>query len=72
MYGAIQLSAAQTAKHDEILRRTSFKDSLGLCLDYDLEDLLKRSVRYCDLPDDARLAWAKKATTASAQWDLDW
>ncbi|ABD72020.1 conserved hypothetical protein (plasmid) [Rhodoferax ferrireducens T118] len=72
MYGAIQLNAAQTAKHDEILRRTAFKDSLGLCLDYDLADVLKRSVRYCDLPDDARQAWSRKATTSSAQTDLIW
>lgn len=71
-YGVIQLNAAQAAKHDEILRRTSFKDSLGLCLEYDIADVLKQSVRYSELPDAARAAWSKKATTSSAQRDLMW
>lgn len=70
MYGAISLSPAQRAKHDEILRRTAHKDRLGLSLDYNIDDLVQKSVRFSDLPKEAREAWSKKATTSSAQADL--
>jgi DNA sulfur modification protein DndC len=70
LYGVIQLSGSQMAKHDEILRRTAHKDRLGLCMNYDIADLVKRSVRYSEMPHEAREAWAKKATTSSAQADL--
>lgn len=69
-YGLFSLSGAQTIKHDEILRRTAYKDRLGLTLGYDIKELLAKSVRYSELPKEARDAWAKKATTSSAQAEL--
>lgn len=69
-YGVIQPGTAQVAKHDEILRRTALKDRLGLTLEYDIEQLLGQATRFADLPEEARKAWSKKATTASAQADL--
>jgi hypothetical protein len=58
-YGVLTLSHAQLAKHDEVLRRTAYKDSLGLTLDYSIEDLLAQTVAFGDLPDDAKLAWSE-------------
>ncbi|MCA7889130.1 phosphoadenosine phosphosulfate reductase family protein [Burkholderia contaminans] len=69
-YGCLNLSAGMLRKHDEICRRTSFKDRLGLTLEYDHEDLISQTVRYRDLPEGARLAWAHKATTSGSQTDL--
>lgn len=69
-FGALQLSATQAAKHDEMLRRTAHKDSLGLTCEYDINDLLARSVRFAEMPADARKAWSRKATTDSTQQEL--
>lgn len=69
-YGAIEVGAGQSGKIDEILRRTAWKSQQGLCVDYSIEDLLARSVRYADLPGAARAAWRHKATSQSAQVDL--
>ncbi|MEC4720437.1 phosphoadenosine phosphosulfate sulfotransferase [Noviherbaspirillum sp. CPCC 100848] len=66
-YGALQLSHGQVSEHDEFLRRTAFKDRHGLTLEYDIDALLKRSISFNQLPDEARKAWAHKATTDSAQ-----
>lgn len=69
-YGTLTLSRAQQREHDDIARRTDFKDRLGLTLDYDVADLLDRAVRYGALPAPARVAWGHKATTSGAQVDL--
>jgi DNA sulfur modification protein DndC len=69
-YGALQLSHSQAAEHDEILRRTAFKDRLGLTLDYELDDLLAKTVSFADLPQDAYRAWGHKGTTETAQTEL--
>ncbi|CAM2198422.1 DNA sulfur modification protein DndC (plasmid) [Paraburkholderia kururiensis] len=69
-YGVISLSHGQQREHDEIARRTDFKDRMGLNLDYDVEALLGRSVRYGEMPEPARVAWAHKATTAGTQMSL--
>ncbi|MCL4682359.1 MAG: phosphoadenosine phosphosulfate reductase family protein [Rhodocyclaceae bacterium] len=69
-FGCLQLGHAQLAKHDEILRRTAFKDRIGLGRDYDIDALLARSVAFNELPAAARKAWAHKATTESAQAEL--
>jgi 3'-phosphoadenosine 5'-phosphosulfate sulfotransferase (PAPS reductase)/FAD synthetase len=69
-YGALTLSRSQQREHDEIARRTDFKDRLGLNLDYDIEELLRRAVRYGDLPESARAAWSHKATTSGAQLSI--
>ncbi|MBR7989535.1 phosphoadenosine phosphosulfate reductase family protein [Burkholderia cenocepacia] len=66
-YGALTLSHKQQLKHDEVARRTDFKDRLGLNLGHDAEQLVQQGVRFGDLPDNARHAWAHKATTAGAQ-----
>lgn len=70
MYGAITLSYGQVMEHDETLRRTAFKHRLGFSLDYEIPDLLAKSVSYAELPPEARLIWKHKATTSSAQPDL--
>jgi len=58
LQGVLTLSHAQLAKHDEVLRRTAYKDSVGLTLDYSVEDLLARSIAFDDLPAEAQLAWS--------------
>lgn len=69
-YGAVEIGAGQSAKIDEVLRRTAWKSMHGLCVDYSIDDLLARSVRFADLPPKARSAWRHKATTDSAQTEL--
>lgn len=66
-YGALQLSHSQVAKHDEILRRTAFKDRMGWTLEYDIGELLSQAVDFRDLPDHAREEWNKKATSDTSQ-----
>lgn len=66
-YGTLVLSHSQQSEHDEIARRTAYKDRLGLTLDYSIDDLLKQSIGFTDLPPDARKAWGHKATTESSQ-----
>lgn len=69
-YGVITLSHAQVAKHDEVLKRTAFKDRLGATLDYDINALLEKAIPFNQLPEAARQVWANKATTHSAQTEL--
>lgn len=66
-YGVLTLSHSQQCEHDEICRRTAFKDRLGLTLDYDIEELLAKTVSFADLPDAARKAWAHKGSTETSQ-----
>jgi len=70
-FGVLTLSHAQLAKHDEVLRRTAFKDRLGLTLDYSVDDLLARAVAFEDLPVEAQMAWrpAKKENTEAEPVD---
>lgn len=56
-FGCLVLSHGQVTKHDEVLRRTSFKDRLGLTLDFDLRDLLAQSVSFRELPPSAQERW---------------
>ena len=70
-YGAITLSHSQQEKHDEVCRRTAFKDRLGLTMDYDHQHLMDVSVRFRDLPAEARLVWANKATNDGSQTEMD-
>lgn len=69
-FGVLQLAHAQVAEHDQVLRRTAFKDRLGLTLDYDTDKLYQGAVEFHELPQEARTAWAHKATTESAQTGL--
>lgn len=71
-YGVLELSHAQNLEHDTFCRRTEHKQRLGLTLEYDIDELLAKSVPYSALPDDARKVWSFKASTATAQtgfWD---
>lgn len=70
-FGCLNLSKSMLSKHDEICRRTSFKDRLGLTLEYDLDTLLSKTVAFSELPNEARTAWGNKATMASAQTEFD-
>ena len=70
-YGAIGVHKNHARKLDEILRRTAHKDSLGLGCEYNIEELVAKSVRFADLPETARKAWSNKATTSSAQDELE-
>lgn len=69
-YGVIKLFHAQVAKHDEVLRRSAFKDRLGATLDYDINELLEKAIPFNQLPEAARHKWANKATTHSVQTEL--
>jgi DNA sulfur modification protein DndC len=53
-YGVVKLSHTQVAKHDEVLKRTAFKDRLGATLDYDVNALLKKAIPFSELPEAAR------------------
>lgn len=70
-YGALEVSYSQQQMHDDIARRTAYKDQLKLTLEYDIKDLLARSVDYKDLPPEARKAWANRVSTESAQVELE-
>lgn len=70
IYGCLNLSHAQVAIHDAVLRRSGFKDRLGLTLEYDVSELQKMAVSFADLPQEARTAWSHKATTNSSQADF--
>lgn len=69
-YGVIQLSHSQQSQHDQYARRSEFKDRLGLTLNYDHDALVAKSVRFSELPDAARRAWAHKATTDGSQTEM--
>jgi DNA sulfur modification protein DndC len=60
LHGGIQLASSQVSKHDETLRRTTEKDRMGLTVDYDINDLVERSVAFKDLPESAQRAWKPK------------
>lgn len=69
-YGVLTLSRSQQSKHDEIARRTDFKDRLGLNLEADINAVMRRAVRYADMPEHARAVWSNKATTSGAQMSI--
>jgi hypothetical protein len=69
-YGAITLQHSQVSSHDEALRRTAFKDRLGLTLNYDIDELVSRSVPYAELPVAAQRAWKDKETATAFQDDM--
>lgn len=56
-YGALNLSHSQALEHDYILRRTEFKDRLGLSYEYKIDDLLAKSVAGSEMPPSAQAAW---------------
>lgn len=68
--GVLTVSHGQRKSVDVDLRRTAMKDRLGLTFEYDISELLNRSVRFAEMPHEARLAWGGKATTDSAQAEL--
>ncbi|SDD59075.1 hypothetical protein SAMN05216345_111175 [Cupriavidus sp. YR651] len=57
-YGCLTLSHSQKAEHDDIARRTAFKDRLGLTDNYDLRSVLAQSVSFEDLPQAGRAGWS--------------
>lgn len=57
-FGCLRLSHAQKAEHDEVCRRTAFKDQHGLTLDYDIDRLTSRAISFAQLPRAGRSAWA--------------
>jgi len=61
-YGCLTLSHSQRAEHDEIARRTAYKDRLELTLDYDVGALRSRAASFEDLPASSQLAWRQAAT----------
>ncbi len=69
-YGVFNLDHSQISFHDEVARRTAWKDKHGLTVDYSIEDLMRRSVRYADMDELGRKAWAHKATTDGSQTDF--
>ncbi len=56
-YGVLKLSHSQQVAHDYILRRTEFKDRLGLSCEYNVADFLNCTVHFDDLPDMVKLEW---------------
>lgn len=71
-YGVIAVHKNHANKIDEMLRRSAHKESIGLGFDFNIDELVAKSVRFADLPVTAREAWSAKATTSSAQEELDW
>jgi DNA sulfur modification protein DndC len=70
-YGLLSMSNAQAKINDKMLRRTAHKDRLGMCVDYDIAELISKSIPFHAMPKEAREAWSHKATTSSAQADLE-
>lgn len=66
-FGCLKLSHSMRESHDMIMRRTEFKAQLGFGLDYDPDELVKKTISYAELPAAAREAWRHKATTESSQ-----
>ena len=64
-YGAINLSHSQLMEHDNILRRTAFKDRLGFTYNYAIADLLDKSVEFDAMPYEAQAEWMHKAPAAA-------
>lgn len=58
--GVLELTGSQLSAHDNILRRTAFKDALGLSISYDVDALLARSVEFDAMPESAQQLWAHK------------
>ncbi|MWL91982.1 phosphoadenosine phosphosulfate reductase family protein [Cupriavidus sp. SW-Y-13] len=58
-YGCLTLSHAQKVEHDDIARRTAFKDRLGLTLSYDVKNVVARSVSLEELPPTASAHWGR-------------
>ncbi|CAG9165523.1 adenine nucleotide alpha hydrolase family protein [Cupriavidus pinatubonensis] len=61
-YGCLTLSHGQRAEHDEIARRTAYKDRLGLTLEYDVGALRERALPFEALPPAGQAAWQQVAT----------
>uniref|UniRef100_UPI003F493DEC phosphoadenosine phosphosulfate sulfotransferase n=1 Tax=Cupriavidus taiwanensis TaxID=164546 RepID=UPI003F493DEC len=61
-YGCLTLSHSQRTEHDEIARRTAYKDRLGLTLEYDVDALCARAVPFECLPPESRMVWKQAAT----------
>lgn len=70
LYGVLKLDHAQRQHHDEVARRTEWKDMRGLTLEYSIEGLYASAVRFSDMPPEARAAWGAKATDAGSQTDF--
>jgi DNA sulfur modification protein DndC len=68
--GVLNLDHSQVVFHDEVARRTAWKDKFGLTIDYSTEELYARASRFADMPEPARKAWAQKATDSSSQTDF--
>lgn len=66
-YGCLNLSYSQQKEHDEICRRTDFKERQGLTLDCDVEALLAKSLPYFDLPESAQEVWKNKLGRVKVQ-----
>ena len=56
-FGCLTLSHSQKAEHDEIARRTAFKDRLGLTDAYKVSDVLAETVPIEALSAEARGSW---------------
>lgn len=69
--GTPTLDHSLNAKYDEVARRTEWKFSQGLLMQYDLDHLYSKSVRFSQMPEDARAAWSHKATNEGAQLDIE-
>src|SRR3546814_21019821 len=66
----IPLNHAARADHDSRLRRTEFKDRLGIGFDADIDQLLDMSIPYAQLDESAKQAWAHKVNHDQAQNEL--
>ncbi len=69
--GTPTLDHSHLRMHDEIARRTEWKFRAGLGFDAKQEDVLARSVRFAELPEEARRIWRAKATSDGCQLDLE-
>jgi DNA sulfur modification protein DndC len=69
-YGTISVSHSQRNEHDEMLRRASLRVRVGADGDYDIGNLIEKSVSYAELPDMAVKAWKSYATSNSSQTEI--
>jgi len=69
--GTLSISHSQRKSIDQTLRRTALKHRMGLSYDYKIDEVLAKSVRYAEMPPEARKVWRHKATTANSQPEFD-
>jgi len=69
--GTPSLDHSHVRMYDEVARRTEWKHRHGITIDYDINEVYSRGVRFAEMSDEGRAAWSHKATNGGSQMDFD-